>query len=331
MLNRRTFALRTLATAGGAALTGSPGLAWAETDFPKAPVRFIAGSPPGGSTDAVARLLAAALPGILGQPMLVVNQAGAGGNVATEAVAHSPGDGYTILVGGNFSHGIGPALYKESKYDPIRDFTPIIRVADLPTIVAVNPKTGITSLADLIRRAKAQPGKLNYGSSGAGSPSHLSAESLKRLAGIDITHVPYRGGAPSAMAALAGDVDMLVGTPPVITPYLPDKRLTALCVTYPKRYSVLPDIPSSAEAGLPQLSVQHWFGLWAPAGVPPDVREKLFNAIAKVLKDPENQAKLAQQGLLASPSASSAEFEAFVRREIPIWKQRTIESGATST
>ena len=162
-----------------------------------------------------------------------------------------------------------------------------------------------------------------------GSPSHLSAESLKRLAGIDITHVPYRGGAPSALAALAGDVDMLVGTPPVITPYLPEKRLTALCVTYPKRYAVLPDIMSSAEAGLPQLSVQHWFGLWAPAGVPADVREKLFNAMARVLKDPDNQAKLAHQGLLASPSPSSAEFEAFVKREIPVWKQRTIESGAT--
>jgi tripartite-type tricarboxylate transporter receptor subunit TctC len=329
MLNRRNFALRTLAAAGGAALTGSPGLAWADADFPKMPIKFIAGSPPGGSTDAVARLLAQGLAGILGQPGLVVNQSGAGGNLATETVAHSPGDGYTILVGGNFSHGIGPALYKDSKYDPIKDFTPIIRVADLPTIVAVNPKTGITSLADLIRRAKAEPGKLNYGSSGAGSPSHLSAESLKRLAGIEITHVPYRGGAPSALAALAGDVDMLVGTPPVITPYLPDKRLTALCVTYPKRYAVLPDIMSSAEAGLPQLSVQHWFGLWAPAGVPADVREKLFNAIAKVLKDPENQAKLAHQGLLASPSPSSAEFEAFVKREIPLWKQRTIESGAT--
>jgi tripartite-type tricarboxylate transporter receptor subunit TctC len=332
MLNRRTLALKSLALFGGAALTGTrSGLAWADADFPKMPIKFVSGSPPGGSTDAVARIITAGLAGIMNQSMVVLNQAGAGGNLATESVAHSPGDGYTILVGGNFSHGIGPALYKDSKYDPIRDFTPIIRVADLPTIVAVNPKTGITSLAELIRRAKAQPGKLNYGSSGAGSPSHLSAESLKRLAGIDITHVPYRGGAPSAMAALAGEVDMLVGTPPVITPYLPDKRLTALCVTYPKRYAVLPDILSSTEAGLPKLSVQHWFGLWAPAGVPADVRQKLFAAVAQVLKDPENQAKLARQGLMASPSPSSAEFEAFVKREVPIWKQRVIDSGATPT
>ncbi|MDB5954579.1 tripartite tricarboxylate transporter substrate binding protein [Ramlibacter sp.] len=327
MLDRRSFARSSLALLGGAALTRS---AWADTDFPRAPIRFIAGSPPGGSTDAVARLLTAGLSGLLPQPGLVVNMSGAGGNVATEYVAHSPGDGYTILVGGNFSHGIGPALYKDSKYDPIKDFTPIIQVANLPTIVAVSPRTGITSLAELIRRAKANPGKLNYGSSGSGSPSHLSAESLKRLAGIELTHVPYRGGAPSALAALAGDVDILVGTPPVITPYLPDKRLTALCVTWPQRYAVLPDIPSSAEAGLPQLAIQHWFGLWAAAGVPADARQKLFVALSKVLKDPENQAKLARQGLMASPSASSADFEAFVKREIPIWKQRTIESGATS-
>ncbi|HEV7616934.1 MAG TPA: tripartite tricarboxylate transporter substrate-binding protein [Burkholderiaceae bacterium] len=330
MLKRRTLVLRTLALLGGAALTGTrSGLVWADNDFPKAPIKIVAGSPPGGSTDAVARLLSAGLTSIMNQPMVVLNQAGAGGNLATESVAHSPGDGYTVLVGGNFSHGIGPALYKDSKYDPIRDFTPIIRIADLPTIIAVNPKTGITSLAELIRRAKAEPGKLNYGSSGSGSPSHLSAESFKRLAGVDITHVPYRGGAPSAMAALAGEVDMLVGTPPVIMPFLPEKRLVALCVTYPERYAVLPDILSSTEAGLPKLSIQHWFGLWAPAGLPGPIREKLFTAVAQILKNPENQAKLARQGLMASPSSSSAEFEAFVKREVPIWKQRVIDSGAT--
>jgi tripartite-type tricarboxylate transporter receptor subunit TctC len=332
MLSRRTFALRALALAGGAVLGASRSrFAFADNDYPASPIRLIAGSPPGGSTDAVARLLADGLARNMSHATVVVfNQAGAGGNIATEAAAKLPGDGYSLLIGGNFSHGINPALYKDSKYDPIKDFTPIIRLADLPTIIAVHPKTGITSLAELIRRAKAQPGKLNYASAGSGTPSHLSAESFKRLAGVDIMHVPYKGGAPSGVAALAGEVDVIVGTPPVIAPYLPDKRLIALCVTYPERYSVLPDIPSSAEAGLPKLSVQHWFGLWAPAGLPANIRERLFNATAQVLRSPDVQGKLALQGMVASPSSSIADFDGFVRREVPIWKQRVQESGATA-
>jgi tripartite-type tricarboxylate transporter receptor subunit TctC len=331
MLSRRTFALRTLALFGGAILGGTrSGFALADNDYPRGPVKLIAGSPPGGSTDAVARLLGDGLSKVMNGTMVVFNQSGAGGNIATESAAKSPGDGYTLLIGGNFSHGINPALYKNSQYDPIRDFTPIIRICDLPTIIAVHPKTGITSLAELIRRAKAQPGKLNYASAGSGTPSHISAETFKRLAGVDIMHVPYKGGAPSAVAALAGEVDLIVGTPPVVAPYLPDKRLVALCVTYPERYSVLPDIPSSAEAGLAKLSVQHWFGLWAPAGLPADIREKLFSAAAQVLKKADVQGKLALQGMVASPSSSIADFDQFVRREVPIWKQRVVDSGATA-
>jgi tripartite-type tricarboxylate transporter receptor subunit TctC len=332
MLSRRTFALRSLALLGGAALGGArSGFAFADNDYPSGPIKLIAGSPPGGSTDAVARLLADGLSKAMDHATLVVfNQAGAGGNIATESVAKAPGDGYELLIGGNFSHGINPALYKDSTYDPIKDFTPITRIADLPTIIAVNPRTGITSLAELIRRAKAQPGKLNYASAGSGTPSHLSAESFKRLAGIDITHVPYRGGAPSGIAALAGEVEVIVGTPPVIAPYLPDKRLIALCVTYPERYPVLPDIPSSAEAGLPKLSVQHWFGLWSPAGLPANIREKLFSATTHVLKTPLARGRLALQGMVASPSSSIADFDLFVRREVPIWKQRVVDSGATA-
>jgi tripartite-type tricarboxylate transporter receptor subunit TctC len=332
MLSRRTFALRTLALFGGAVLAGTrSGIALAQSDYPHGPIKLVAGSPPGGSTDAVARLLADGLSKVMNPATLVIfNQAGAGGNIATEAVAKAPGDGYTLLIGGNFSHGINPALYKSSQYDPIKDFTPIIRIADLPTIIAVHPKTGITSLAQLIARAKAQPGKLNYASAGSGTPSHISAETFKRLAGVDIMHVPYKGGAPSGVAALAGEVDVIVGTPPVIAPYLPDKRLIALCVTYPQRYPVLPDIPSSSEAGLAKLSVQHWFGLWAPAGLPADVREKLFNAAAQVLKKPDAQSKLALQGMVASPSSSIADFDQFVKREVPLWKQRVLDSGATA-
>lgn len=330
MTTRRQF-LQTLPCAAlPAGLAASLG-AHAQGAFPSAPIKVVAGSPPGGSTDAVARLLADGMSKVLSSPVVVVNTSGAGGNVATEALVHAPADGYTVMVGGNFSHGINPALYKDSKYDPIKDFTPILRIAELPVIIAVTPKSGITSLQDLIAKAKANPGKLNYGSGGSGTPAHLTAEVFKKLANVDITHVAYRGGGPSAMAALAGEIEVLVGTPPVITPHLADRKLIALCVAYPSRYPVLPDIPSSKEAGMPQLSVQHWFGLWAPAGIPAAAREKLFQSAAQVLKTPAAQAALARQGLMAAPSASTADFEAFVRSEVPLWKQRTIESGASAS
>jgi tripartite-type tricarboxylate transporter receptor subunit TctC len=327
MMNRRK--LLSVATAAATVSMVYQKPSWAQGRFPSGPIKLIAGSPPGGSTDAVARLLADGLSKTLGQPVVVVNQGGAGGNLATEMVARAPGDGYTLLVGGNFSHGINPALYKDSRYDPIKDFTPITRIADLPTIIAVNPKLGISSLGELIRLAKANPGKLNYASGGNGTPAHLSAESFKKLAGVHITHIPYRGGAASAMAALAGDVDVIVGTPPVIAPYLPDKRLIALCVTYPKRYAVLPDVPSSAEAGLPALAVQHWFGIWGGPSMPAGVREVLFRATSQLLATTDTQTALARQGLVAASSGSPTEFSQFVETEVPIWKQRVYAAGAT--
>lgn len=327
MLNRRIFITSAAGTAIPALLSAQ---ALAQQPLGPAPIRLIAGSPPGGSTDAVARLLSDGLGKALAQPVVVINQGGAGGNLATDSVARAAADGHTLLVGGNFSHGINPVLYKDSRYDPIKDFSPITRIADFPSVIAVTPQSGITSLRDLIAKAKANPGKLTYASGGNGTPAHLAAEYFKKLAGVQILHVPYRGGGPSAMAALAGEVDVLVGTPPVITPHLPTGKLKAICVTYPERYAILPDIPSSAEAGLPELSMQHWFGLWGPAGVPTAAKEKLFAATHRLLSTPEAQEALARQGLVASASKTVAEFESFVAREVPIWKQRVLESGATA-
>lgn len=327
MLTRRSL----VASAASAILPAALPIDALALTFPTGPIKLVAGSPPGGSTDAVARLLSDGMAKILEQPVVVMNQGGAGGNVATEAVARATGDGYTLLVGGNFSHGINPSLYKESRYDPIKDFSPITRIADLPTIIAVTPGAGIASLKDLIAKAKARPAALTYATGGNGTPAHLSAEYFKKLAGVHILHVPYRGGGPSAMAALAGEVDVLVGTPPVITPHLPTGKLIALCVTYPSRYTVLPDVQSSTEAGLPALAIQHWFGLWAPAGVPAAVKERLFAAATQVLATPAAKAALARQGLVVSPSRSMLEFSGFVEREVPVWKQRVLESGATAT
>ena len=298
-------------------------------DFPDHPVKLVAGSPPGGSTDAVARIMADGMGEFLNQSVIVVSQTGAGGNLATESLARSPGDGYTLMVGGNFTHGINPQLYKGSTYDPLKDFTPIGRIAYLPSIIAVNSTVGIKTLEDLIAAAKKSPGKINYASGGNGTPAHIAGESFKRIAGVDLTHVPFRGGAAAVAATLAGNVEVIVGTPPVIMPHVKSGRLIALTVTWPERYAVLPDVPSSTEAGLPQLADQGWFGIWGPAGIAPNVRQKLFDAINHALAQPRIQQRLTSEGLIVAPSASTAEFESFVNAEVPIWRQRVIDSGAT--
>ena len=298
-------------------------------DFPDHPIKLVSGSPPGGSTDAVARIMADGMGEFLHQSVIVVNQTGAGGNLATESLARSPGDGYTLMVGGNFTHGINPQLYKGSTYDPIKDFTPIGRVADLPSIIAANSTAGIKTLSDLIDQAKKSPGKINYASGGNGTPAHIAGESFKRMAGVDLTHVPFRGGAAAVAATLAGNVEVIVGTPPVIMPHVKTGRLIALTVTWPQRYAVLPDVPSSTDAGLPQLADQGWFGIWGPAGIAPNVRQKLFEAINYALTQPRIQQRLTAEGLVFAPSVSTAEFEAFVKVEVPVWRQRVIDSGAT--
>ena len=233
------------------------------------------------------------------------------------------------MVGGNFTHGINPQLYKGSTYDPIKDFTPIGRVADLPSIIAANSTAGIKTLSDLIDQAKKSPGKINYASGGNGTPAHIAGESFKRMAGVDLTHVPFRGGAAAVAATLAGNVEVIVGTPPVIMPHVKTGRLIALTVTWPQRYAVLPDVPSSTDAGLPQLADQGWFGIWGPAGIAPNVRQKLFEAINYALTQPRIQQRLTAEGLVFAPSVSTAEFEAFVKVEVPVWRQRVIDSGAT--
>ena len=203
-------------------------------------------------------------------------------------------------------------------------------MATSPTAsIAVNSTAGIKTLSDLIDQAKKSPGKINYASGGNGTPAHIAGESFKRMAGVDLTHVPFRGGAAAVAATLAGNVEVIVGTPPVIMPHVKTGRLIALTVTWPQRYAVLPDVPSSTDAGLPQLADQGWFGIWGPAGIAPNVRQKLFEAINYALTQPRIQQRLTAEGLVFAPSVSTAEFEAFVKVEVPVWRQRVIDSGAT--
>lgn len=326
-----TLARRRLAAAGAVALAAASARpAGAQPTWPAArPIRLVVGFPPGGSGDFIARTLAEPLGRELGQTVIVDNRPGAGSNIASENVARSEPDGHGLLLGGNFSHAVNPALYRRVPFDPVADFTPITRLTDLPTVIAVPPEAGVASLAELIERARAEPGRWSYATPGNGTPSHLAGAVLAKVAGLELTHVPFRGGAPSLQAVLAGDVRVLIGTPPVALPQVRAGRLVALCLTTRQASPAIPGVPGTEAAGLPALDVGGWWGLWAPAGLPAPIRARLFEATTRVVARPAVQERLAQEGLQALPSASPEEFDAFIRREIAFWAEVVRTAGAS--
>jgi len=293
------------------------------------PIRLVVGFPPGGSGDFLARALAEPLGRELGQAIVVDNRPGAGSNIAAENVARSEPDGYALLLGGNFSHAVNPALYRRVPFDPVGDFTPVTRLTDLPTVIAVRPDAGVTTLAQLVERARAEPGRWTYATPGNGTPSHLAGAMLAKVAGLELTHVPFRGGAPSLQAVLAGDVRVLIGTPPVALPQVRAGQLAALCLTTRRESPAIPGVPGTEAAGLPALDVGGWWGLWGPAGLPPPVRARLFEVMTGIVARPEVRERIAQEGLQALPSASPEEFGAFVRSEIPFWAEVVRTAGAS--
>ena len=328
MVPRRRLA----ATAGALALAAASArtaLAQAGAWPASRPIRLVVGFPPGGSGDFIARTLAESLGRELGQTIIVDNRPGAGSNIASENVARSEPDGHSLLLGGNFSHAVNPALYRRVPFDPVADFAPITRLTDLPTVIAVPPEAGVASLPELVERARAEPGRWSYATPGNGTPSHLAGAMLAKVAGLDLTHVPFRGGAPSLQAVLAGDVRVLIGTPPVALPQVRGGRLVALCLTTRQASPAIPGVPGTEAAGLPALDVGGWWGLWGPAGLPAPVRARLFEAAARIIAQPAVQERLAQEGLQALPSASPEEFDAFVRREIPFWAEVVRTAGAS--
>lgn len=312
-----------------AALLARPALA--QTAWPGArPIRLVVGFPPGGSGDFLARTFAEPLGRELGQSIVVDNRPGAGSNIASENVARSEPDGYTVLLGGNFSHAVNPAMYRRIPFDPIADFTPITRLTDLPTVICVRPQSGIASLADLVARARAEPGRLTYATPGNGTPSHLAGAMMARVADIEWTHVPFRGGAPSLQAVLAGDVTVLIGTPPVALPQVRGGNLRALSVTTREPSPVIPDAPGAAQAGLPGLDIAGWWGLWAPARLPAAIRDRYFEVFTRILANPAVQDRMKQEGLQPIPSASTAEFDAYIRQQILFWAEVVRAAGAVA-
>jgi tripartite-type tricarboxylate transporter receptor subunit TctC len=301
-------------------------LAGAQT-YPTKPIRIVVPFPPGGATDILARDVAQKLSESFGQQVIVDNRPGAGGNIGSELVARSAPDGYTLEMGTVGTHAINASLYSKMPYDHVKDFVPVILVAGVPNVLVVNPAVPANSVAELIAYAKANPGKLNFASSGAGTSIHLSGELFKVMAGVQMTHIPYKGSAPALQDLLGGQVQLMFDNLPPSLPQIKAGKLRALAVTSLTRAPALPDVPTVAEAGLPGFEASSWFGILAPAGTPPAIVAKLNAEIAKWLATPEAKEKLSKQGANAA-GGSPEDFARHIAAETTKWAKVVKDSGA---
>ena len=311
--------------AAAALVAAAPVLA--QEKFPDRPISFVVPFPPGGPTDAMARLLATELTRELGQSVLVDNRAGAGGNIGADSVARAKPDGYTILFGTSGPLAINHSLYKGLKYDPRTSFEPVIYVGYLPNVLVVRPSLGVDSVQALIAKDKADPGKLNYASSGNGASSHLAGVMFNEMAGTKLIHVPYKGTGPALNDLLAGQVDMTFTDILTAMPYIKAGKVKALGVATAKRSSAMPDIPTIAQQGLPGYDVSVFFGVVAPKGTPAD-RVKLLNqAFVQALASDKVRQSFAKQGLEAAPEHSPAYLGQFIKKEVDAWAKVVKQSG----
>ena len=287
--------------------------------YPSRPIRVIVPYPPAGTTDIVARLLAAKLTIALKQTVQVENKAGAGGAIGSDFVAKAAPDGYTLLLGATGPITISQSLAPKPNYDSMRDFSPISIVATVPTMLVVNPKLAATSVAELIALAKANPGKLNFASTGSGATPHLSGELFKLMAGVDIKHVPYKGSAPAVTDLIGGQVDLMFEQIPGAMPFVQSGQLRVLAMGSAQRVGAYPNIPTVAEAGLPGFDMVAWFGLLAPAHTPSEIIQRLNAEVTQIMATQEVKDKLVSSG--AEPQASTtAEFSNVIATEIPKWR-----------
>ena len=304
------------ATAGALLLLAAP-LSMAQA-WPARPVRLVVPFPPGGLIDNMARLVGNRLVQELGQPVVIDNKPGAGGNVGAAEVARAPADGYTLLMASP-ALTISPAIYKNLPYQPSQ-LAPVALLGRVPNVLLVNPASGIGKVQDLVGRAKAKPGQLNYASNGNGTSLHLSAELFKRRSETFITHVPYRGAAAAITALLSGEVDMMFDNLPSAIGQIQAGKLRALAVTTAQRSTALPDVPTLAEAGMEGFNVSAWFGVAAPAGLPAPVATRLADALQKVVQQPEVAAAMQRQG--ADPTfMDAASAAAALNADAAQWKQ----------
>lgn len=298
---------------------------WAQP-YPTKPVRIVAPFPPGGVADVLARALAPELQAALGQQVIVDNKPGAGGNIGAEIVAKAEPDGHTLLLASAGILTINEFLYAKMPFDPATAFAPITVVGDMPNIVVVHPRAGVATLKELIDKAKAQPGKLDFGSAGNGTTTHLAIVLLEQAAKIKLAHVPYKGAAPAVQDLVAGQIDGLVDNPPLVLPHIKSGTIKALAWAAPQRMAILPDVPTAAEAGLPGFEASSWFALIAPAGTPKEIVARLNAEAAKILKDPKMAEQFAQRGIRLVGN-SAEEFVAFIPKERARWGEIVKASG----
>ncbi|HEY5292300.1 MAG TPA: tripartite tricarboxylate transporter substrate binding protein [Burkholderiales bacterium] len=318
--------MRTLTLIMALILAGACANASAQA-YPAKPVRLVVGFAPGGAADFVARALGDALGRVLGQSIVIENRAGAGSSIAADYVAKSAPDGYTMLIASPSSISVNPALNPKIGYSP-SDLAPITKVSTSPLLVAVNPGLGINSIRELIAAAKKDPGRLNYATSGNGSAPHLAGVLFTRLAGIDMVHVPFKGGGPAVQSVLAGDTQVTFATPPSVLPLVHSGRLRALAVTSRLRTPLVPELPGMEEAGLADYEMSFWYGFFVPAGTKPEIIKKLFDATISALQQPGVKQAFASVGTETATSRSPEEFAAFLAEDAKFWVRLVKESGA---
>ena len=296
------------------------------SSFPNQPIRMVVPYPPGGPTDITARVVAAEMSKTIGQNIVIDNRPGASGMIGSEMVTKATPDGYTLLANASI-HVINPSVYPDMRFDAIKDFTPITQLAQVPLVLVVPANSPIKSVKDLVEYAKANPGKVNFGSAGSASAQHLAGESFKIAAGIQMQHIPYKGSAPALTDLAGGQLQLMFDSMPSATPMINSGKLRAIAVTTTTRAKARPDLPTIAESGFPGFDISTWYAYWAPKGTPADVVEKLAASAAQALKNPEVIAKYEAMG--AEPVGSTpAQFAAYVESEAKKWSDIVKKSGA---
>lgn len=298
----------------------------AQAAYPSKPIRLVIGFAPGGGADYVARSVSDALGRVMGQPVLVENRAGAGSSIAAEMVAKAAPDGYTVLIASPSSMSVNPALNPKLGYSA-RDLAPVTLMTNMPLVIAANPATGISSVQDLIARAKKSPGTLNFATSGNGSAPHLGAALFLQITGVQMVHIPFRGGGPAIQSVVAGDTQLTFGTPPSVLPMVTAGRLRALAVSTRDRTTLVPGVPGMAEAGLPDYGIGFWYGLFVPASTPPAIIKKLFESATLAMQQPSVKAALAREGTEVVLSSSPEQFAAFLNEDAKFWVKLVKDAG----
>ena len=319
---------RKFAALGVGLLLGAAG-ARAQDSYPNAAVKFVVPFPPGGTTDILGRVFAQKMSDAWRQPVVVANLAGAGGIVGSGMVAHAPPDGYTLLLGTIGTHGVSTSLLKNLSYNPERDFAPVTLLSTLPNLLAVNLEVPAKDMRELIAYAKANPGKLSYASAGPGTASHIAGEYFKRLAGIDVVHVPYKGSAPALTDLVGGRVAYMFDYLPSVLPFVNSGKLRALATTGPKRSRAVPDTPTAIEQGLPEFNFVTWYAIYAPAGTPMSILQQVRDTLAKGAADSEVQKRMDAIGVdlvVGTPD----ELAAFQHAEIERWSKFIKEAHITA-